>query len=146
MTAKYKNLLSKASGDLLQSVEQLLESYVPENDESPVAVAARQAIAKATGAFVLRCQFKGCGSDFKIKITESKRGRPRTKYCSDYCRNEAQKATATERMRLSRQRRREALELMPKMTEKLHQHEAIIESLRSEIETLKTGKGSQRES
>ena len=145
MTAKYKNLLSKASGDLLQSVEQLLESYVPENDESPVAVAARQAIAKATGAVVLRCQFKGCGSDFKIKATEPKRGPPR-KYCSDFCRVEAHKATATERVRLSRQRSREALALMPKMTEELHERNALIESLRSEIETLKTGKGSQRES
>jgi hypothetical protein len=142
VTAKYKKLLSNASGDLLQSVEQLLESYVLKNDESPVAVAARQSIAKATGAVVLRCQFNGCGSDFKIKITESKRGRPRTKYCSDYCRNESHRATATERVRLSRQRRREALALMPKITEKLHEQDALIEFLRSEIETLKARKRS----
>ena len=137
MTAKYKNSIREASGDLLKSVEQLLECYVFENDESPVVVAARKAIAKATGVVVLRCQFEGCGSDFKIKTTESKRGRQRTKYCSDYCMNESQKATAAERTRRSRQRRMEALELMPKITEKLHEQDALIQSLRSEIETLK---------
>ena len=31
----------------------------------------------------------------------------------------------------------EALELMPKITEKLHEQDALIQSLRSEIETLK---------
>jgi hypothetical protein len=108
MTSKYKDLLLRASGDLLRSVEELVKSYVSKNDESPVAAQARQAIAKATGAIVFVCQLQGCGTKW-IATAKPLHGRPRTKYCSDFCCLEANRATATERQKRSRQRKREKL-------------------------------------